>query len=187
MGVKNTRYLISPTRFGEFGIVWYMENDQPRILQVTLPGKQPQLPARLHRDYPGLQAGSQLDMVGLAGNIRRYLNGEDLQLELRWLAWEVCTAFQARVLRAEYDIPRGWVSTYGRIARELGLPGGGRAVGNALDANPFPILIPCHRAVRSTGELGGYQGGLKMKKALLEMEGVTFCSATKVSLGKVFY
>ena len=76
---------------------------------------------------------------------------------------------------------------YGRIARKLGVPGGGRAVGSALAANPFPLLIPCHRAVRSTGELGGYQGGLEMKKALLEMEGVVFRSPTRVSLDKVYY
>ena len=81
----------------------------------------------------------------------------------------------------------GSLSTYGRIARELGVVGGGRAVGNALAANPFPLLIPCHRAVRSTGALGGYQGGLEMKKALLEMEGVVFSSPIKVSLNKVYY
>ncbi len=91
------------------------------------------------------------------------------------------------MLQAEYGIPRGWVSTYGRIARELGVVGGGRAVGNALASNPFPLLIPCHRAVRSTGALGGYQGGLEMKKALLEMEGVVFNSPTKASLIKVYY
>ena len=64
------------------------------------------------------------------------------------------------------------VSTYRRIAAHLGVPKGARAVGNALATNPFPIVIPCHRAIRSDGALGGYQGGLAMKRALLMQEGV---------------
>jgi methylated-DNA-[protein]-cysteine S-methyltransferase len=53
----------------------------------------------------------------------------------------------------------------------LGKPGGARAVGGALVHNPFPIIVPCHRAVRSNGQLGGFQGGQKMKRALLEFKG----------------
>ena len=185
--MAQTHYLISPSIFGNFGIIWRELDDQPRILRVTLPGKTSQLEAALRDEYPLAEEGVQPDLEALAGDIRRFLDGEDVHFDLQWLAWENCTAFQSRVLRAEYRIPRGWVSTYGRIARELGVVGGGRAVGNALAANPFPLLIPCHRAVRSTGALGGYQGGLEMKKALLEMEGVVFSSSIKVSLNKVYY
>ena len=180
-------YLISPSIFGDFGIVWRELADQPRILRVTLPGKTRQLEDTLRVEYPLAAEGAQPDTAALAGELRRFLNGEDVRFDLQWLAWETCTEFQSRVLQAEYGIPRGWVSTYGRIARELGVVGGGRAVGNALASNPFPLLIPCHRAVRSTGALGGYQGGLEMKKALLEMEGVVFNSPTKASLIKVYY
>ena len=182
-----TFYLTSPSNFGEFSIAWVMKAGQPRILRLTLPGKQHQLEVALREDHPQSVKGDHPEMVGLAGDIRRYLDGKDIRFELRWLAWEVCTPFQARVLRAEFDIPRGWVSTYGRVARYLSVPGGSRAVGNALAANPFPLLIPCHRAVRSTGELGGFQGGVEMKKALLEMEGVAFRSTTKVSLDRIYY
>ena len=185
--MDQTYYLISPSRFGEFGIVWQMRIDQPRILRLTLPGNQPQLETALKVTFPKAVQGSQSVMEALAGDIRRCLEGEEVDFDLQWLDWETCSEFQARVLRAESGIPRGWVSTYGRIAEHLGLPGGGRAVGNALAANPFPLLIPCHRAVRSTGELGGYQGGLEMKKALLEMEGVIFLSPTRVSLDRVYY
>ena len=185
--MKNIYYLVSPSDFGKFGMIWYMLGDQPRILGLTLPGKDRQLETAIKADYPLAVESEQSVVVTLADDIRRYLGGADLHLDLQWLAWELCTEFQTRVLRAEYGIPRGWVSTYERIARELGVPGGARAVGNALAANPFPLLIPCHRAVRSTGELGGYQGGLEMKKALLEMEGVTFLSPSKVSLNKVYY
>jgi len=54
----------------------------------------------------------------------------------------------------------------------LGKPNAARAVGAALAANPFPLIIPCHRVIRADGSLGGYQGGLKMKQALLRIEGV---------------
>ncbi|HUV77781.1 MAG TPA: MGMT family protein [Desulfobacterales bacterium] len=61
------------------------------------------------------------------------------------------------------------------------------AVGTALAKNPFPIIIPCHRAVRSDGTLGGYQGGLEMKRALLEMEGVCFDTLDRVLTKGFFY
>jgi methylated-DNA-[protein]-cysteine S-methyltransferase len=88
---------------------------------------------------------------------------------------------------AEHRIPRGWVSTYGRIAKSLAVPRGARAVGSALSHNPFPIIIPCHRALRSNGELGGFQGGLAMKRALLELEGVQFSPTGRVLTDRVYY
>ena len=91
------------------------------------------------------------------------------------------------MLLAEYGIPRGWVSTYGRIATHLGVPGGARAVGNALGSNPFPIVIPCHRAVRADGRLGGFRGGVEMKRALLTMEGVEVSQAGKVLTDRFYY
>jgi len=103
------------------------------------------------------------------------------------VALEVCGEFQRRVLLAEYGIPRGWVSTYGRIAKHIGVAGGSRAVGRALAENPFPIIIPCHRAVRSDGEIGGYQGGSGMKRALLAMEGVEFTGSGMALMQRVYY
>jgi methylated-DNA-[protein]-cysteine S-methyltransferase len=88
---------------------------------------------------------------------------------------------------AEYRIPRGWISTYGRIARHLGTPGGARAVGGALARNPFPIIIPCHRAIGANSELGGFRGGLEMKRALLELEGVEFSQTGKVLTDRIYY
>jgi methylated-DNA-[protein]-cysteine S-methyltransferase len=79
------------------------------------------------------------------------------------------------------------VSTYGRIARHLAIPGGARAVGRALARNPFPIIIPCHRAIRSDGRLGGFQGGPAMKRALLELEGVECSSTGRVSAERLYY
>ncbi len=70
-------------------------------------------------------------------------------------------------------IPFGRISSYGRIGRRLGYPMAGRAVGQALGRNPFPIVIPCHRVVRGDGTLGGFGMGLGLKARLLALEGVS--------------
>jgi len=74
-----------------------------------------------------------------------------------------------------------------RIANHIGIVNGARVVGNSLAKNPFPIFIPCHRAIRSNGELGGYQGGLAMKRSLLEMEGVEISEKGKIISDKIHY
>ncbi|MDD3182089.1 MAG: methylated-DNA--[protein]-cysteine S-methyltransferase [Alphaproteobacteria bacterium] len=81
----------------------------------------------------------------------------------------VGTDFQHRVWSALLDIPAGETVTYGELAARIGKPKAARAVGTALGANPIPLLIPCHRVVASTG-LGGFTGGLPLKKALLQSE-----------------
>jgi methylated-DNA-[protein]-cysteine S-methyltransferase len=126
-------------------------------------------------------------MRALAGGITSFLEGDAVDFPLDPLALETCSEFQQRVLRAEHAIPRGCVSTYGRIAAHLGVPGAARAVGSALAGNPFPILVPCHRAIRSNMELGGYQGGITMKRALLELEGLAVSPEGKVSTDRVYY
>jgi len=119
--------------------------------------------------------------------IQGFLQGEDVGFELDIIALERCSEFQQRVLLAEHAIPRGWVSTYGRIARHVGSPGGARAVGRALATNPFPIIVPCHRAILSNGGLGGFQGGQKMKRALLKMEGIEFSHTGEVLTNRIYY
>jgi methylated-DNA-[protein]-cysteine S-methyltransferase len=89
----------------------------------------------------------------------------DLQLDRH-----LTRGFVRRVLDATARIPYGSVSTYGRVAAEAGSPRGSRAAGNALGANPIPIIVPCHRVLRTGGELGGYGGGPERKRLLLETE-----------------
>lgn len=103
------------------------------------------------------------------------------------LNFELCSKIQEKVLLAEYQIPRGWVSTYKRIANHIGIQNGARVVGNSLAKNPFPIVIPCHRAIKSNSELGGYQGGIEMKRKLLEMEGIEVSENGKVITNKIYY
>jgi methylated-DNA-[protein]-cysteine S-methyltransferase len=82
--------------------------------------------------------------------------------------------FERLVLERLRRIPKGQVRTYGDIAREIGYPGAARAVGNACAKNPVPLLVPCHRVVRSDGGLGGYslRGGTALKLRLLAQEGI---------------
>lgn len=80
------------------------------------------------------------------------------------------TNFQIKVWEALLAIPAGQATSYGALARGLGLPGAARAVGRAVGANPIAWLIPCHRVLRESGELGGYRWGLERKQALIAWE-----------------
>jgi len=80
--------------------------------------------------------------------------------------------FQRRVLEKCAEIPPGEIRPYGWVAREIGNPGAVRAVGTALGRNPVPVLIPCHRVVRTDGRIGSYAYGSPMKRELLEREGL---------------
>jgi AraC family transcriptional regulator of adaptative response/methylated-DNA-[protein]-cysteine methyltransferase len=80
------------------------------------------------------------------------------------------SAFQARVWEALRAIPPGATRSYGEIAAAIGAPGAARAVGHACATNPVSVVVPCHRAVRGDGGLGGYRWGLERKRKLLEIE-----------------
>ena len=94
--------------------------------------------------------------------------------------------FQARVLKIVATIPRGKVTTYKELARAVGCPRAYRAVANALAKNPHPIKIPCHRVVRSDGEIGGYKLGILQKAKLLAAEGVEIRNK-KVDLARYMF
>lgn len=81
------------------------------------------------------------------------------------------SAFAKKVLAATTAIPYGSISTYTEMAAAAGSPRGSRAAGNALGSNPLPLIVPCHRVLRTGGNLGGYGGGLDRKRWLLELEG----------------
>ncbi len=99
-----------------------------------------------------------------------YFHGRRSRFDFR-IDWVLTGAFQQQVLKATYRIPFGELATYRDVATEAGVPTGSRAAGNALGANPMPIVVPCHRVVRTGGGLGGYTGGLHRKRFLLELEG----------------
>jgi len=81
-------------------------------------------------------------------------------------------SFQEKVYKVVSQIQKGKVLTYAQVAAAIGSPRAFRAVGNALNKNPHPIIIPCHRVVKSNGDIGGYRDGPKQKEILLKKEGV---------------
>jgi methylated-DNA-[protein]-cysteine S-methyltransferase len=106
----------------------------------------------------------------LRRELEEYFAGRRQRFELA-LDWTLVGPFAQRVLRAAGEIPYGGVLSYAQIAAQAGSPRGSRAAGNALGSNPIPIVVPCHRVLRSGGALGGYAGGLDRKRWLLELEG----------------
>jgi methylated-DNA-[protein]-cysteine S-methyltransferase len=94
-------------------------------------------------------------------------HGFDLTVDLTPLH-----GFRRKVLQVTARIPFGAVATYREVAERAGSPRGMRAAGNALGSNPVPIVVPCHRVVRTGGGLGGYTGGIHRKERLLRLEGV---------------
>ena len=102
--------------------------------------------------------------------LEEYFDGRRREFELT-LDWTLVGGFGRKVLRATSEIPYGGVLSYAEVAADAGSPRGWRAAGNALGANPIPIVIPCHRVLRSGGVLGNYGGGPERKRWLLELEG----------------
>ena len=116
-----------------------------------------------------LEAPARLDEA--RRQLAAYFDGTRRDFELP-LDWSLVGDFGRRVLGRTAAIPFGQVSTYGEVARAIGSPGAARATGNALGANPIPIVVPCHRVLAAGGALGGYTGGTERKEALLRIEGV---------------
>jgi methylated-DNA-[protein]-cysteine S-methyltransferase len=114
-----------------------------------------------------LEAPAQLDDV--RRQLDLYFEGRLREFDLD-LDWQLSRGFRRRALRAIDRIPYGKTRSYTEIARSAGNERAVRAAGTACGSNPIPIVVPCHRVLRSGGGLGGYGGGLPMKEALLALE-----------------
>lgn len=99
------------------------------------------------------------------GLLNLTLYGMTVKLDLSW-----CTIKEMRVYSELLKIPAGSTRSYGDLARRAGIPGGARFVGNTMSKNSFPIIIPCHRVIKSDGSMGNYSGGVDIKKHLLDIE-----------------
>jgi methylated-DNA-[protein]-cysteine S-methyltransferase len=116
-----------------------------------------------------LEAPAELDEV--RRELDLYFEGKLTEFDLP-LDWRLSRDFRRRVLRAIDRIPYGQTRTYTQMATSAGNERAVRAAGSACGSNPIPVVVPCHRVLRSGGALGGYGGGLPMKEALLRLEGV---------------
>ena len=142
------------------------------LVRLAFPEEGPDgvLEALARRISPRIvEAPAQLDPM--RRELDEYFAARRRRFELP-LDWTLVGPFGRRVLDAATAIPYGNVLSYTQVAAKAGSPRGSRAAGNALGANPIPIVVPCHRVLRSGGGgLGGYAGGLDRKRYLLELEG----------------
>jgi methylated-DNA-[protein]-cysteine S-methyltransferase len=116
-----------------------------------------------------LEAPERLDEV--RRELEEYFEGRRAEFDLP-IDWSLTHGFTGKVLRQTARIGFGKTSTYGEVASRAGSPRAVRAAGNALGANPIPVVVPCHRVLRTGGALGGYTGGVERKEFLLRLEGV---------------
>ncbi len=143
----------------------------PRGVCAVLFGDQEaELERLLHEVFPQAERVDEDQRLGgFVSSLRAYLAGQRDSLDLPVDVGG--TPFQQAVWQVLRAIPRGQVRSYAEVARAIGKPRAARAVARACAANPVAVLIPCHRVVRSDGQLGGYGWGVHRKRALLELEG----------------
>jgi methylated-DNA-[protein]-cysteine S-methyltransferase len=116
-----------------------------------------------------LEAPAKLDDV--RRQLNEYFEGKRTQFDVP-LDWSLSTGFTQRILQATAKVPFGELATYRDVATKAGNERAVRAAGNALGSNHMPIVVPCHRIIRTGGALGGYTGGIERKEFLLRLEGV---------------
>jgi methylated-DNA-[protein]-cysteine S-methyltransferase len=115
-----------------------------------------------------LESPARLDPV--RRELDEYFEGRRTEFDVP-IDWSLTRGFTRGVLQATARIPFGEVGTYASVAGEAGSPRAVRAAGNALGSNPMPVVVPCHRILRTGGALGGYTGGIERKQFLLRLEG----------------
>jgi methylated-DNA-[protein]-cysteine S-methyltransferase len=134
-----------------------------RILEIELP--------RPRRGPP--PGGASPPIMEFIDSLASYFAGRRAAVSLPQgvlLDWQGAAGFTKRVYDVVARIPSGETWSYGEVAAAAGKPGAARAVGRAMATNPFPVVVPCHRVVRSDGSLGGFGGGLKMKERMIGIE-----------------
>jgi methylated-DNA-[protein]-cysteine S-methyltransferase len=151
-------YSLIATPVGDFAVAWRVDGIY-RMWFVDAGGDTEVAPEGTRHDSAAFGAGEQLAAY-FAGAL------QDFELPLRPQG----TPFQLKVWQALQLLPYGTTSSYGELAASLGCPGAARAVGGANHNNPLPVVIPCHRVVGADGKLGGYAGGVRCKRFLLDHE-----------------
>ncbi len=173
--------IISASPFGPVRLVWTKRDNCPRILRILL--SRPMESGDLWQApplYPAAQSASCIEVETICAAIVGVLEGSEQDTGLDMVDITDCSLFQQSVLRIVCHIPHGCVSTYRHIARLTGNTNAARAVGQAVAANPFPLLIPCHRVICANGQAGAYQGGGVMKQALLARETVPLNASGRI-------
>src|SRR6516162_2300666 len=170
-------FALFDTAIGRCGVAWGGRG----IAGVQLPeAGERETRARMLQRFPAAgEAAPPLEVQRVIDRIVALLRGEACDLSTVALDMDQVPAFHRRVYEAARAIPPGMTLSYGDIAARAGAPGAGRAVGQALGRNPFPIIVPCHRVLAVGGKIGGFsaQGGIATKRRMLAIEGVRLTGA----------
>jgi len=94
---------------------------------------------------------------------------------------------EEKIYKKLLDVPKGQITTYGELAKAVGLKNGQRVVGRVMNKNPYPVIIPCHRVVMSTGKIGGYAFGQDIKVKMLSDEGIEISNGKIINLENKIY
>ncbi len=166
ISIDSLYYSVTP---GPWGLMGLAASDKGLIHILTVVPSEKAYVALLKRSFASLPEKKPKLLKPVADQLRLYLKGKlqtfDCPLDLSH-----GTPFQKQVWKKLASIPYGETRSYAWLARAVKRPQAFRAVGNANGRNPIPILLPCHRVIQSNGDLGGYTGGLHIKKYLLELE-----------------
>ncbi|MBW3625923.1 MAG: methylated-DNA--[protein]-cysteine S-methyltransferase [Armatimonadetes bacterium] len=164
---ESARGLVFDTAAGWVGVAL---DGEDRLIEIVMPRETAEATAEalgVAHPHPLPDPGPVQELID---QLRRYFNGEPTAF--RWpFNLSHLTPFQQEALTICASIPHGELRSYGWIADRMGRPQSARPVGQAMGANPIPILIPCHRVVGSDGKLVGYGGGMGWKERLLKLEG----------------
>lgn len=158
-------YTVFPTDAGWVGL----QGSQTGLRRVILPRPSEQEVAEIVTIAPWTVTRSQHHFNDLAERLKAYFAGNKVEFPDK-LDLSNATAFQCEVWQAARLIPYGEIRNYGWLAGQIGRPKAARAVGQALGRNPVPVIVPCHRVLAGDGGLGGFSGGIEMKKSLLRLE-----------------
>ena len=166
---KLTKYTIFDTKWGSFGLA----ATQSALLRTQLPAASPEkVKTALLKNLPNPQYDKNL-LKNLQQQLIAYFDGSTINFSLRFpLALDGFSPFAVSVLTACRDVRFGQTITYARLAKKAGRPAAARAVGRIMAKNPFPLIVPCHRVIRTDGALGGFSapGGIALKRKLLSHE-----------------
>ena len=172
------KYIINPRPLGEITIIW-RKKPKFQIEEIILSKpdkKSSQIAKEKYEQEEELHINKKSKQLNnVLKELDNYFNEKDCKFSLEYLNLDKFTPFQRKVLEAEFKTKKGTINTYKDLAKAVGSPKAYRSVGTALSKNPYPIIIPCHRTVKSDRTIGGFGGvakGLESKKILLELDGL---------------
>jgi methylated-DNA-[protein]-cysteine S-methyltransferase len=158
-------YTVFQTNFGWMAIV----GSEHGLVSICLPLDSAQEALESQGELIEYAAFAPKRFKDLIKNMKAYFSGQKVSFQDK-IDFSVATFFQAKVWQEARFITYGETRSYKWLAEKVGTPRAGRAVGQVLGKNKLPIIIPCHRVLKSNGQLGGFGGGLEMKRRLLNLE-----------------